>query len=397
MVRTIDNGTSKTGFKAGKTIAVKVAQAEVLKELKQPTAQKKLQLKLSERIELELKFQATELKEVGSLDAEPRLASVHLSMGWWLLQRDLAPDSTVRFLKPEVTAQLLYSLHVEDAAEAFVQATAKLKAQLRDAKLIFVPVWGNGEHWTLVSLQLGPDKTWTVEYRDSLTQEFKQCREAAEMLMTFLAVVLETDLQLPPRCNKMYQLKGSGHCGQFVLHWIDMKIRVHLGQGHAVAYPDPSKINQRLQSLQDSIVKNVGIVDKQEKLKADAEAAQKVAEAAQLKLETELKDDAVFQEAVGKVAKDALNSSFGVIGGCSKCAFASFGSTCCNPLKIEAKQLAEEKFADEHSCPVVPGQFDKIVYNQMLVRKMKELADSKGITSEPPGPSKPAGGQVTYI
>ena len=98
MVRTIDNSTaSKTGFKAGKTIAIKVAQAEVLKELKQPTAQKKLQLKLSERIELELKFQATELKEVGSLDAEPRLASVHLSMGWWLLQRDLAPDSTVRF------------------------------------------------------------------------------------------------------------------------------------------------------------------------------------------------------------------------------------------------------------------------------------------------------------
>ena len=39
---------------------------------------------------------------------------------------------------------------------------------------------------------------------------------------------------------------------------------------------------------------------------------------------------------------------------------------------------------DEHNvrCPVVPGQ---------------ELADSKGITSEPPGPSKPAGGQVTYI
>ena len=128
----------------------------------------------------------------------------------------------------------------------------------------------------------------------------------------------------------------------------------------------------------------------------------KVAEAARLKLEQELKDDAVFQEAVSKsavskIAKDALKSSFGVIGGCSKCAFASFGSTCCNPLKIEAKQLAEEKFADEHSCPVVPGQFDKTVYNQMLVRKMKELADSKGITSEPPGPSKPAGGQVTYI
>ena len=72
--------------------------------------------------------------------------------------------------------------------------------------------------------------------------------------------------------------------------------------------------------------------------------------------------------------------------------FAKFGSTCCNPIKIDAKLEAEKIYADEHKIEATPGKFDKKVYNDLLAKKVKALGDSRGLPSVAPSVTKPAGG-----
>ncbi len=150
-------------------------------------------------------------------------------------------------------------------------------------------------------------------------------------------------------CNKAFQPKGSGYCGQVVIHWCDEAARRCIGEGPmANGFPDPGKWTQRIQTVVDQIIKNAG-VSKVKLLKTEKkkeELDKKAADA--IELISKIATDLQLQNTMADAAESAdfKYGSWGSSGGCPKCRQARFGSTCCNPDKIEAKKRAEQILAD---------------------------------------------------
>jgi len=206
---------------------------------------------------------------------------------------------------------------------------------------------------------------------------------------------------VPPRCNSAFQAAGSGQCGQFVLHWINDQIRKFLGEGSSAGYPAPEFWSGRIQSLAEKIIKNKHIsliqVSKAEK----AFEMEAHAKDMQAKMAASIKSSMDLQEEVSKMARLQAHGSFGNLGGCPKCKFAQFGSTCCNPQKMEAKKRAEYDKAQEIGGEPVEGQYSKERYKFHMVQVGLEIIKAKtGQITQPPTSHAPGGGdwsQVTLI
>ena len=86
-----------------------------------------------------------------------------------------------------------------------------------------------------------------------------------------------------------------------------------------------------------------------------------------------------FQALVAEGAKASKFHTFGSTGGCPKCRHAKFGSSCCNPDKIEAKRRAEELWAKKQGWekPEIVN-YDSADYNAMLKQVYEELAKEHG-------------------
>ena len=389
------------GLKLGKNMSVNKSQIELLKGLRPTQACKKLQLNYDLRVELDLRFPAEELETGSSFKKDSRCASVHIDMAWWLISRDLelSTESKIVYLRPELTGQLFYQMLQADAAEQFCTACANLKGQVADAELILCPAWGGladgCEHWTLLTVAKDGTGQWQVRYRDSLSSgPDKDCKEAAQKIVTFLSAALNKDLQFPKELhNKALQPKGSNICGFFVMRWLDADARTQLGEGLSSAgYPELAKWRDRLQALIQQVVKNKGIAhlqaEKASKTKATFELALKKA----ADLAAEIAADGKFQADVAKKASGLSGKPFAYTGGCTKCAWTKMGSTCCNPDKITAKCKAEELYAKAQGWDKpVDGKFEKLVYKNCLEDIYNVLLTKKGLRSVP-SLEKPAGG-----
>ena len=91
-----------------------------------------------------------------------------------------------------------------------------------------------------------------------------------------------------------------------------------------------------------------------------------------------IKKDKEFQALVAEGAKTLKVHSFGSTGGCPQCRHAKFGSTCCNPDKIEAKRRAEELWAKKKGLEKVEsGKYDHADYTAMLKQVYEELASQR--------------------
>ena len=242
--------------------------------------------------------------------------------------------------------------------------------------------------------------TWEFQYRDSLSGEHSHCREMAQTLMVVLLMALDIhkDATVPPRSNLAFQATGSGHCGQFVLHWMNDQVRKFSGEGSSAGHPSPELWTGRIQSLADKIIKNkhISLVQFDKGQKAFEMEAH--AKDMQAKMATSIKSSMDLQEEVSKMARLQAHSSFGNLGGCPKCKFAKFGSTCCNPQKIEAKKRAEYDRAQETGEEPVEGQYSTERYAFHMLQVGIEIIKSKtGQITEPPTSHAPAGGDWSPV
>ena len=139
-----------------------------------------------------------------------------MNMWWALLTRDfeLNKDASIHWAPSEEIAQICQELDQEMGGYSFVQVVGKFAAKLKDAKHVFVPVWGGtygggDQHWTWMYLKKKDDGKRISEYKDSLMSLHKYCWENAEKLLTVFAVALnDYDLKmLKKRANAKMQPK----------------------------------------------------------------------------------------------------------------------------------------------------------------------------------------------
>ncbi len=207
----------------GKNVGMKMTQIVQIEGLSIPKPLKKLQLTYDTRIELDYKFNAEELVKM-DFTKDIRFAGLHLDIGWWVIARDLelTSSSKVVFISPDLTASVVIEIQLADGAEAACRASAQFVHLIQDAEIIVVPVWGGegtGQHWTLLDLEK-IEGSWKVFYKDSLSSGMSQdCRANASKILFVLSMALNENFSMPDEiCNRAFQPKGSGYCGQFVIH-----------------------------------------------------------------------------------------------------------------------------------------------------------------------------------
>ncbi len=252
-----------SGF--GKNVGMKLTQIIDVMGLSERKPIKKMQMTYETRVELDYKFNCEEL---GKMDftKDVRFAGMHLDIGWWVIARDLELDSCskIAFISPDLTACVVNEIQLADGAEAACRASAQYVALIQDAEIILVPVWGGtggSQHWSLLDLEK-IEGSWKVFYKDSLSSGMsKDCRANASKILFVLSIALNENFSMPDEiCNRAFQPKGSGLCGQFVIHWCDEAARRCIGEGQmANGFPDHVKWTHRVQSVVDQIVKNSGI------------------------------------------------------------------------------------------------------------------------------------------
>ena len=232
-----------------------------------PAPFKILKFTHEERAIMEMKFDPEELEHVGSsLKDDSRLAAIHLDLWFWLVQRDHAIQEKreIVWLSPGQLANIHYELNAADAAENFVRIVGELAAQLKDAKVVLLPVWGGtagegDQHWTLLIVSKLEDG-WSVSYKDSLSKIHKQCSENAQKLLTTVSAAVNADLKFPgDSSNKKLQDKGSIVCGQCVCHWVESKVREEMGEGlHSIGHCNVQRITQGISRVVDIIINDKG-------------------------------------------------------------------------------------------------------------------------------------------
>ena len=117
---------------------------------------------------------------------------MRMEMWLWLMARDfqLKAIGRVKLLSPQKMSYICTQMQLPDAAERFVDEVGSLGAELKDAKLVLLPVWGDGpEHWTLLIVAKSEEGKWAAQYKDSLSGFHKGCAENAEKLATLCHVL----------------------------------------------------------------------------------------------------------------------------------------------------------------------------------------------------------------
>ena len=398
----------KAASKAYGQVCVTRNQVEWLADLKDPTEFKRCYFKVNDKVMLDTLFDADELTGKASLHTDPRLTADHINLGIWFIKRDHSGAENLEkvcLLDPKNNSQLMYEIHnakdPNQSVDSLVQGVADMRAQLAGVEKIGIPVWGgsgDGDlHWTLVSFTKKDDQ-WELEYRDSLSLGHADCREMAKKILVMVSMALDInkDLAIPPRCNTAMQKPGGGDCGLFVIHWMSQIVRQFLGEGSSAGYPNEEFWKDRLDSAITCLAKNKGVAKMQAK-KAEEDLKRRVEEIEQQKaLSEKIVSTLSRQREVEKMASTQILGSFSV-GGCSKCKLP-FGSTCCNPAKIEAKTRAEEEMQEKSKGAAVEGSYDKKRYEEILEEiHIRIIKERTGKIAELPKKDKKAGGDFVPV
>ena len=402
------------GSKLGRNVCLKTSQFALRSKLPVPKPSKKMLFSQDDRVELDMKFDAEELGKSIALTKDSRLASMHLNMLWWSIQRDLEIENKqeICYLDPEISAQICYQMKLPDCETSMEEAFAMLTCKIGTAKMVFAPIWGGtdgSEHWTLLIFeknqfasfeQVAKDE-WRATYKDSLSQMCKSCYSTVQIICTLLSMAVGHYIKMPEdRCNGALQRVGSGTCGYYVMHWVEEACRRQLGEGEmANGYADLSKMLKRLEVMTNQILKNKGIAALKS-VKIEAKRL-KVAEAleAMTIMAKKLAASESFQLEAAKKTVTFKFTTWASSGGCSKCRFAKFGSTCCNPDKKEALQRAcqlKKEQMEKDGKAYTDGEHCSKVYKECLEEVYKEIA-VKRCLPDVPSLSKPGGGQVLVV
>jgi hypothetical protein len=265
-----------------------------------------------------------------------------------------------------------------EAAEAQEQCLRAVMEQLKDAELVFLPIFSS-DHWVLLVLAMKDEKISSVRYYDSLTKASASCRKTAAQALLQLRHAEE----LPPRHNCATQPAGSALCGFFVLSFAEAEVRELMGEGPAVlGWPTETVETWRIRL---SVVTNFLLVEAKKQLedkkakaakeKTAKEKARKtiaVAERA-AKAQAAVEEGAEIAGHLSKLgrkfcledlseeAKKALRriTEKGNLGICSSCRFSS-GCFRCELWKAERYWLAKEDPAEEREESQFLSEIDRM-------------------------------------
>eukprot|EP00438_Fugacium_kawagutii_P008793 Skav217484 [mRNA] locus=scaffold1397:62475:71543:+ [translate_table: standard] len=122
---------------------------------------------------------------------------------------------------------LSHVLAVQDVESYAQNLKEAIKQSFHSAiKLLLVPVYSN-EHWTLLVAQRKEgDSALTWRRYDTLSQEHAESHAAQVTLGT----LFDPSFQLPQLENLCKQPKGSNACGGFVLHYMELEIKLLRGE-----------------------------------------------------------------------------------------------------------------------------------------------------------------------
>ena len=156
----------------------------------------------------------------------PELEDQHIWLGWLLL-RWMLTKSHEKF--PEdmgitcVDPLLIFSILEQKANVQLLQA---LRDSFTDkTQILLIPIL-RSFHWTLLVAQR--DGTQKLQWRryDTLSVEHAGSHAAQE----FIGKVLDPDFVLPPLTNVATQPVGSNACGAYLLHYLELELRVFRGE-----------------------------------------------------------------------------------------------------------------------------------------------------------------------
>jgi hypothetical protein len=134
------------------------------------------------------------------LSKEGSLPLIQVEMWLWLMTRDfeLKAIGRVKLLSPSKMSYICTQMQLPDAAERFVEKVGTLGAELENATLVLLPVWGDDpEHWTLLILSQSDEGKWTALYKDSLSGFHKGCQENAQRLTTPFVMRCDDRCEVP--------------------------------------------------------------------------------------------------------------------------------------------------------------------------------------------------------
>ena len=214
------------------SVLATIAQIELLPQLAPSAPNRPLVLTKAEKIELHYKF-----PHIDSLPAAGRLTGEHVMLGAWITNRDVGEVPGCSLIPPAVVHSYCAGL-VEpgpDGEACKIKAHQFMIRRLKRSGLVGLPVWSEGEHWTLLIVRR-LNQHIQVRYYDSLECVAAQNFAAAEVVLKMLCEELGQAVPQLERTNRAIQHNGVD-CGAFVLHYWEGEVRRFGGQGWPLPYP----------------------------------------------------------------------------------------------------------------------------------------------------------------
>jgi len=322
------------------SVVCTVAQIDMLPQVVPSAAKCPLLLTRAEKMEIHYKFPL-----VDPLAAAGRLTGEHIMMGAWIINRDVGDIPGCSLIPPMIVHSYCAGL-VEpgpDGEACKLKAKQVMIRKLKRSGLVGLPVWSEGEHWTLLIVRR-LNQHIQVRYYDSLEYIAAQNFAAAEVVLKMLCEELGQAVPQLKRSNKAFQHNGVD-CGVFVLHYWEGEMRRFRGEGWPLSFPwTAGPIKARKTRLISFIVQVRKSNQQLEEAEEDPGAKGKVKKVVVEKLPVDELENTSLSKAtlqmmqLAELAGKAQGQGLVTFYGCSRCRYNRGGCIDykCNPLKFKA-------------------------------------------------------------
>ena len=322
------------------SVLATIAQIELLPQLAPSAPNRPLVLTKAEKIELHYKF-----PHIDSLPAAGRLTGEHVMLGAWITNRDVGEVPGCSLIPPAVVHSYCAGL-VEpgpDGEACKIKAHQFMIRRLKRSGLVGLPVWSEGEHWTLLIVRR-LNQHIQVRYYDSLECVAAQNFAAAEVVLKMLCEELGQAVPQLEKSNKAFQHNGVD-CGVFVLHYWEGEMRRFRGEGWPLSFPwTAGPIKTRKTRLISFIVQVRKSNQQLEEAEEDPGAKGKVKKVVVEKLPVDELENTSLSKAtlqmmqLAELAGKAQGQGLVTFYGCSRCRYNRGGCIDykCNPHKFKA-------------------------------------------------------------
>ena len=305
--------------------------------------------------------------DLPTLGMDEMLADRHISLGHWIIQRDL-PGARGHFLVPPL---IVYTFHGaatngedhDEVPEMMNKAAAVIKRRFDRTGLLGVPIC-QAVHWTLLCFRRCASGA-SVRYYDSLKTPQEDCLKIAQQIVE---LVMPGTL-LTAKSNASVQ-SNSVDCGVYLLHYWEAEIRRHEGFGWVAPWPQNMKeIKSRKQRL-------IGILGQIKAFIAAPPPLAKKKVAAPEELPPAMEDEKarivrmadMKMLSLAALAKKAGDQGTVDFYGCSRCRYIRSGciSYKCNPKKFQDHYAKYPEKYTKGEKDILKASFQKMKIGELI-------------------------------